>query len=295
MLRELYPAFFFTSVSFEDLEKLDTRELRFPFVIKPAVGFFSVAVHRVEHEGEWKQVKDRIVWEVEIWKGTYPTEVIDTTEFIIEDCIEGEEYAIDCYYDGKGDPVILNILHHAFSSGKDVSDRVYTSSEQIIYQHMQGVQDFMERMGKLSGLINFPVHVEVRIDSEDRIVPIEVNPLRYGGWCTTGDLSWFAYGINSYEYFFKSRRPDWEQIFESRKGKNYSVIVLDNNSDIPERHIKSFDYEMIARDFAKVLEVRKVDFRRYGVFGFLFVETPEGKKEELIRILNSDLRKYIKL
>lgn len=295
MLAECYPAYRYRSVGFDDLENLDIKELSFPFMIKPAVGFFSVAVHRVENPGQWKPVLNRIALEVELWKGTYPTEVIDASEFIIEDFIEGEEYAIDCYFDGKGDPVILNILHHVFSSGKDVSDRVYTSSEQIIYQHLQGVQDFMEKLSKLSGLTNFPVHVEVRIDPENRIVPIEVNPLRFGGWCTTGDLSWFAYGFNSYEYFFESRRPDWEEILKSRKGKKYSVIVLDNNSGIPESQIRSFDYELIARDFVKVLEVRKVDFRSYGVFGFLFVETPEGNEEELIRILNSDLRKYIRL
>lgn len=51
---------------------------------------------------------------------------------------------------------------------------------------------------------------------------------------------------------------------------------------------------MISRDFEKVLQLRKVDFRRYGVFGFLFVETTDGNEEELSRILNSDLRKYIR-
>lgn len=58
-------------------------------------------------------------------------------------------------------------------------------------------------------LKNFPAHIEIRIDKNGNINPIEVNPLRFGGWCTTGDISWYAYGFNSYEYFLKGKKPDW--------------------------------------------------------------------------------------
>lgn len=293
LLADAYPGYFYCAVRFDDLEKLDLENLNFPIVIKPAVGFFSVAVHRVEDPGEWKQVLKDIASEVEIWKGTYPSQVIDTTEFIIEACIEGEEYAIDAYFDPEGNAVILSIFHHVFSSGKDVSDRVYTTSEPILMQHLQGVQDFMDMIGVKAKLANFPVHVEVRIDPDGKITPIEVNPLRFGGWCTTGDLLWYAYGINSYEYLFLSKRPDWKQIFKNRKGKKYSVVVLDNNSGLHESQIKSFDYERIGRDFERLLDLRALDFRKYGVFGFLFVETSQGNEKELDQILKSDLRKYI--
>ena len=50
----------------------------------------------------------------------------------MEEYVEGEEYAIDCYFDEKGEVVILNILHHKFSSGRDTSDRVYSTSKEII-------------------------------------------------------------------------------------------------------------------------------------------------------------------
>ena len=32
----------------------------------------------------------------------YPKEVLDTSTFILEGYIEGEEYAIDCYFDNEG-------------------------------------------------------------------------------------------------------------------------------------------------------------------------------------------------
>ncbi|WP_041779331.1 ATP-grasp domain-containing protein [Belliella baltica] len=56
------------------------------------------------------------------------------SDFQLEEYIRGEEYAFDCYFDKNGDPVILNILHHVFISEKDVSDRWYYSSEEVINQ-----------------------------------------------------------------------------------------------------------------------------------------------------------------
>ena len=149
--------------------------------------------------------------------------------------------------------------------------------------------------GDKTGLINFPAHVEIRITSQGEIIPIEVNPLRFGGWCTTGDLSWFAYGINSYEYFFNSKSPDWEEIFKSRANKKYSIIILNNNSGINEKEIESFNFNKLAMDFEKTMEIREIDFRIYPVFGFVFIETTKGNEEELNKILSSNLREYIKL
>ncbi len=295
LLSGVYPNYHFQGVEFNRLRELNAGSLKFPFMIKPAVGFFSVAVHQVESLEEWVQVLDMIDLEVKAWEGTYPREVINTSQFIIEECIEGEEYAIDCYFNHKGEPVILNILHHRFSSGKDVSDRVYSTSENIINQHKEGVQEFLEMIGDKTGLANFPMHVEVRIDQKGSIIPIEINPLRFGGWCTTGDLSWYAYGINSYDCYFNEKQPQWEEIFLTRRDKTYSVVVLDNNSGYGEEEIESFDFQLIASDFQEILDIREVDFRTYGVFGFLFLETSLGNEGELSNILTSDLRRYIKL
>ncbi len=43
------------------------------------------------------------------------------------------------------------------------------------------------------------------------------------------------------------------------------------------------------------MSLRKIDFKKYLVFGFLFIETTVGEDQELNQILTSDLRKYIKL
>ena len=45
--------------------------------------------------------------------------------------------------------------------------------------------------------------------------------------------------------------------------------------------------------FARVLDCRPVDWRRYPLFGFLFVETPAGRESELAAILADDLRAWL--
>jgi len=292
LIQDTFPNFFFKTVELEDIQDLNLKEINFPFVIKPALGFFSIGVHIVHNLEEWNIAKQELNFEN--LQSIYPKEVMNASTFIIEEYIEGEEFAIDCYFDKDGEVVILSILHHKFSSGTDVSDRVYYTSKNIIQKHKTAIEFFLLPIGKKAELKNFPLHMEIRIDSNGKIVPIEVNPLRFGGWCTTADLTWYAYGFNSYEYFLKGKRPNWNEIFENRKDKIYSIIILNNNSGIEASEITSFDFESLQNNLENILEIRKLDIKKDPVFGFVFTETSLGNEQEIISILNSDLRKYIK-
>jgi hypothetical protein len=295
LIQEAYPDYFFASVPMEKLRNLDVSKFRFPFIIKPAVGFFSIAVYKVDAATEWVGTVEKIENDILRTQSLYPKEVIGTTEFIIEQYIPGEEYAFDCYFDGEGNPVVLNILHHVFTSENDVSDRVYSSSPEIIQKLQIPVLDFLEVIRSKIQLKNFPLHIEIRIDEEGRLFPIEVNPMRFGGWCTTGDLAWFAYGINSYEHFLYSKKPDWDAIFKTRKGRKYSLILLDNTTGFKPEEIDRFDFDALLHDFEKPLHLRKIDLDKFGVFGFLFTETDKDNDAELTAILHSNLKKYIRL
>ncbi|MHB1105995.1 MAG: ATP-grasp domain-containing protein [Lutibacter sp.] len=295
LLKNTFPDYFFKGIKFEDLAHLSLSTIKFPFIIKPAVGFFSLGVHKVDNPEEWPFVLNKITNDIAEIRSFYPNEVVDTSNFIVEECIEGEEYAMDCYFNKDGEPVILSMLHHRFSTGKDVNDRVYTTSEEIIEKHLPTMQEFLSTLGKLVNLKNFPFHVEVRIDKNGTVIPVEVNPMRFGGWCTTADLSYFAYGFNSYLYFLNGTKPNWKELFKKGKNKKYSLILLDNNSGIPENNIVSFDYELLLSDFENPMELRKVDFNEYPFFGMVFVETSLGNEKELDQILTSDLKKYIKI
>ncbi len=291
LIKELFPDFYFKQISIEEIHRLSANEIGFPFVIKPAVGFFSIGVHIVENEKDWIKAKSEL--QPEKLKSIFPENVLNTSNFIIEEFIRGEEYAIDYYYDNNGNAVLLNVLHHLFSSGTDTSDRVYSTSKEIIEKHKIDLEYFLSKIGKELNLKNFPAHAEVRIDENGKIVPIEINPLRFGGWCTTGDLLGVTLGFNSYKCFCENKKPDWENIFKGKENKIFSIVVLDNNSGIIPSDILRFKYSDLANDFENPVLIRKLDINKYPVFGFVFTESASCNKKELNDILTSDLRKYI--
>ena len=293
LIKELFPGFYFRQISIEEIQQLSDDEIRFPFVIKPAVGFFSIWVHIVENEKDWIKAKSEL--RPEKLKSIFPENVLNTRNFIIEEFIRGEEYAIDYYYDNNGDAVLLNVLHHLFSSGTDTSDRVYTTSKAIIEKYKIDLEDFLSKIGKELHLKNFPAHAEVRIDENGKIIPIEVNPLRFGGFCTTADLLGVTLGFNEYKCFCENKKPDWDTIFKGKEDKIFSVIVLDNNSGIIPSDILRFNYSDLAKDFEKPVLIRELDINNYPLFGFAFIESAASNKKELNDILTSDLRKYIML
>jgi len=293
MLRNLYPDFVYREVPIGDLDALDIRDLPFPLVMKPASGFFSIGVYRIERPEDWRPALDAFGAEMARAGGVYPEEVLRTTSVILEECIEGDEFAVDAYFDAEGEPVILNILEHPYASASDVSDRVYVSSKRIIEKNLQPFTHFLAEVGRLSGVRNFPLHTELRRRPDGILMPIEINPLRFGGWCTTADMTFHAYGFNAYLFFQEQRRPDWDSILQAREGRIYSIIVLNNSTGVPLDAIASFDYERLAARFEKIFELRKVDHKRYLIFGFLFAETREKNRGELEWILNSNLREFV--
>jgi len=294
LLKYYYPDFFYQEVSFAELEQLDISEFKKPFIIKPSIGFFSIGVYKVNSDLEWERAIKELKQEVKEMADKYPIEVINTTKFIIEENLEGEEFAVDIYYNDLGEPVILNILKHSFSSEEDVSDRVYMTSKEIIEEYHDLFLDFLSKMGQLIELRNFPMHVELRVDKSGNINPIEVNPMRFAGWCTT-DLAYYAYGINVYEYLFGQKKPNWEEILKDKVEKIYSIIVADLPKDIEASEIKGVNYDKFISYFEKVLEVRRIDYLKYNVFAFLFAESSYENHGELDEILRSDLREYLKL
>ncbi len=293
LLRPLHPDFFFKEVRTNELRTFNLDQVPLPFIIKPTVGFFSMGVRKVAKKEEWLQVVDSIYNEIEQVKGLYPDEVLDIDSFIIEEVIEGDEFALDAYFDANGEAVILDILHHTFASEADVSDRVYSTSKEIIEANLAEFTRFVEEIGRFSGVKNFPVHIELRRRRDGVLLPIEVNPMRFGGWCSTPDLAYYAYGINPYLYFMQQRKPDWNTLLAGKERLIFSVIVLENSTGLKAEEIAAFDSVALLKKFEKPLEFRPIDYANYPVFGFLFTQTRQENFSELGYILNSDLREFV--
>lgn len=293
MMAALHPDYFFKGIALDQLETIDTTQIAKPFIIKPAVGFFSLGVYKVFTDFEWPEIKNKIQLEVQKIRQVYPAEVLNTSTFIIEQNIEGDEYAFDAYFDANGNAVILSLLKHLYANDGDVSDRVYISSKQIFEDKLSTFENYLQKIGEMADLKNFPLHVEVRVDKNGSIRPIEINPMRFGGWCTTADMTWYAYGLNPYHAFHHQQKPDWQSILNDKDGLIYSNIVLTNSSGYDVNEIRSFDYDNLKKRFQNPLEIRKANFKEFLIFGFLFAETPEKDSAELDWILQDDLREFI--
>ena len=293
LVQRLYPDFFYTELNRDELDTFDFTVITRPFVIKPSVGFFSIGVKIVFPEDDWESVKTHIKTEIGKFEKSYPKPVLTTTRLIIEEYVSGDEYAFDAYFDKEGNPVILNIFKHLYSSENDTRDRVYISSKKVIEENLTPFSEFLRKVGQLADLKNFPLHTEVRVNNQGEVIPIEINPLRFGGWCTTADSTYFAYGVNSYQYYLEGKVPAWRQIFEGKEDYLYTVIVLENSTGIASADITGFDYEKLLTKFEHPLELRRTDYKNFHVFGFLFTETHKNNFTELEYILNSDLKEFI--
>ncbi len=289
LLKEIYPDFYFFESGFDSLSTLDTEKIRFPVVLKPCVGFLSMGVYIIRDAEEWAEVIKNLRDDIEKFRGQFPTEVVDASSFIVEELINGEEFAIDAYFDKDGKPVILNIFKHPFSDETDVSDRVYFTSGEIIKSNHDRFESLLSQIGSLAQLRNFPLHMEVRVDGE-RVVPIEINPMRFAGWCVT-DLAYFAYGIDVYEYYFEQKTPDWEKILKEKGSEFYYFTIAEVPVSVDKSMIREVDYDGFLKNISHPLEVRKIDYRRHPIFAIVFAKTDDYS--EMSNILKKDMRDFI--
>ena len=288
LLQRIYPDFYFREITVDEIKLLDKNNLKYPFILKPAVGFLSFGVYPVNNEADFERVILNIDKDIDNFKNVFPKEVVDSSKFIIEEMIDGEEYAVDAYYNSRGEAVILNIFHHPFFDENDVSDRIYYTSKKVIQENIKEFQKLLTLIGKEAGFKNFPMHIEVRRNG-NKIVPIEINPMRFAGWCVT-DLASFAYNINIYECFEDELQPDWNKILNSTDEAFYYFICADIPSNIDKSKIKSVDYDSFISKLSHPLEVRKIDYMKKPLFAVIFGKTFEY--EEIKKVLSLDLSNF---
>lgn len=288
LLQKIYPNFYFREITVDELKLLDKNTLKYPFILKPAVGFLSFGVYPVKNEADFERIIANIDKDIDKFKNIFPKEVVDSSKFIIEEMIDGEEYAVDAYYNSRGEAVILNIFHHPFFDEKDVSDRIYYTSKKVVKENINEFQELLTLIGKEAQFKNFPMHIEVRRNG-NKIVPIEINPMRFAGWCVT-DLALFAYNINIYEYFEKELKPDWNSILSNTDDALYYFICADTPSNIDKSKIKKVNYNSFVSNLSHPLEVREIDYTKKPLFAVVFGKT--FIYEEIMKVLSLDLSKF---
>ena len=292
ILVPLFPDYVFEEYSVDQLAEVDPSAFTLPVVLKPSTGFFSLGIYPIFSVEDWQAACDDIREHSNTWSEQYGATVVNNTNFLVESYLDGEEYAIDAYFNEQGETIILDILKHDFAGTEDVSDRLYYTSKVVVEDTMQAMKDFLIKSNELLDFKNFPVHVEVRVDEAGVVTPIEFNPMRFAGLCTT-DLSYFAYGFKTYEMYLRNEQPNWDDVLADKAGKRYSMVMLSTDGTaLPDTY--SFDYEAVQRKFSKVLACRQLNAKQYNTFGVLFTEaSDEDWKAESDYILHSSLKEFL--
>ena len=287
--RKLYPDYFFEEVAVSGLDKVDAGTLPYPVVLKPSVGFLSVGVYMVENSKDWKNAVADIRLKFAEASAQFPSFVVGTTHFLIEKMIQGEEYAVDAYFDNECSPVILNIYHHRFASATDTSDRLYCSSKALFDLYGQSFTDFLKATNQVIGLRNFPMHIEFRIENGIAI-PIEINPLRFAGFCLN-ELQTHISGLHPVVAYFENRCISKEEMWQGRETDTFSFLVLEKPAGCPKNAV--FNAKKFMADFSDVLEIREVKGIEVGVAATAFTRTDKAHEAELDTLLHLDMHDYM--
>ena len=286
---EIYPDFYYKEVDMSALRSLNPDELPLPLVLKPSVGFLSVGVYIVRSKEEWQQALDDIDSNFARQCAVFPETVVRSEKFVLEQFIEGEEFAVDAYYDNEGKPNIINIFHHIFKSETDVSDRLYCMSKSIFEANFPAFNQFCIDLNGVLQLRNFPMHVEFRVDKNSgRAIPIEVNPLRFAGMCLN-DITRHTCHLLPVKAYFEGSHPDYSTMWNGIENDTFSFVVLDK----PYVTERAIDFEKISKHFHGILETRDIQNPAMSIWGFLFVQTAPEHKEELKEILHSTLEEFM--
>jgi hypothetical protein len=287
----LNPDVWYRTCSLAELDELDPASLQMPCVIKPVRGFASIGIHSVRTEADWYAALAGIKKEILLMHNVFPDVVVSLNEFLIERYIEGTEIAIDAYFNDDGEPVILNILTHLFASPSDMSDRLYLTSGDIVLRYLDPIERYLQEISGLRDLRNFPFHFEMRQESNGNFVPIEINPMRFMGFCVA-DVEHYFYGINPYEYYFHRKKPNWEEILKTRRDKLYGMFGIDIPKHLDKNRIR-FNYEKFIGHFSKVLFHVKMDYTKLPMAIYLFAEVTRDRYAEFESILYTDLSEFI--
>ena len=286
--RDIYPDFFFKESNTKDLKEQNINEIKFPCVIKPSVGFLSKGVFVVHNAEEYNKAVETILDEFSGARTDFPEFVVGTSRFLIEEYIKGEEYAVDTYFDENGIPAILNIFHHRFIDDSDTSDRLYLTNLGLYESYEKPFTDFLNTLNNTLHLKNFPMHIEFRYDGK-KAVPIEINPLRFTGFCLN-ELQVFISGCHPVLSYFRNKHVSKEEMWKGKENFTYSFSVLERPAD--DMTLK-FNEEKFRKEFSGVLNVRRIPNPESGVAATVFLESDSTTEHELDQIMRLDMREYM--
>lgn len=288
-LATYFPNFYFQESTLHDLSKIDRASIPYPIILKPAIGYSSVGVQKIKDAEQFTEVVQQLIANDGL-ATSYSEDILNFQTFILETYIEGQELAVDAYFNTEGQPIILNLFARMFRDEEDMSDRIYYTSKHVLTEYLPVIEAYLRELGQSLQINNYPFHIELRMDAQGSVIPIEVNPLRFAGVGTT-ELGVHAYQINPYEYALWQWEPDWAQKIAAMDDRIYSFTCAEFDSHLTFADIEQIDHEQIKAQFDHLLEYRVLPFDYGTAFAVIFFVSDSFSQNE--RVLAMDFMSFI--
>ncbi len=285
IVSQLYPDYQFKKVAFEDIVNLKITKKT---IIKPSKGFFGIAVKTIDEHTDLQALAKEIQEEIQSTYGVFSEEMLSQNEFVVEDYIEGEEYAVDMFYDENGEPHIVNIYHHPMPRIEAYLHMLYYSSKDVFDKTYDKSVSFFKKLNAILNVKNIVLHAEFKCDTE--LIPVEINAMRYGG-VGLGNLIYHAIGLDPYQCFKEGKTPDWNKIWSQHQDDNFAFLIAYNGTDIDKSRYEP-DIEKLKGECTEVLHEAIFDYKSQLTLGvFCLKET----KNNLKHLLDIDFNDYFRL
>ena len=283
LLSSLYPDFHFKRVP---LEELSTQQLDpdSKCVIKPVKGCFGSGVRVIDGRTSMQALISEIKDELTKNSAVLSNDVLTPDEFLIESYIEGDEYAVDMFYDNHGKPIITNIYHHPMPINPAYLHVLYYSSSEIFNGLHQPARDFFEKLNQRLQVTNLPIHAEFRYHNE-KLTPIELNPFRFGGM-GLGNMGSHALGIDPYQCYINDSEPDWDSIWQD-KDNTFGFFIAYNGTKVDVIRSKP-NWEKLRQQFSRIILEVPFDYQKQLAFGILYIEEPKSRLHQLLSMEFND-------
>ncbi len=254
------------------------------------LGTASIGIRTVHGQQEWEKAVDSVIKDIDIAKEHMNPAMLNDSSFLVEEFVDGDEFACDGFWNANGKTVITGIYQHPFASSLDVSDTVYYTSKKVVAETIEPTMQVLEHIGNKLGMRSFPFHFEFRL-SNSNLFPIELNPLRFGQ-VALPDITEYAFGFNPYDLFFADERPDWDSLLTDVSNSKVYAFVLASIPPKYESEKYRFDEESFCDNFGdRLLNYLPSNPEITPFFGVAHIVV--DKVEDVLEYLNLDFGSFL--
>ena len=288
LIKPLFPDYFYQKIPFDQIKSLQVKEKS---VLKPQKGCFGTGVRILSPDQDMAFVSKDVRNEISRNSDVLSEEVLSKDDFILEKYIDGEEYAVDMFFDHLGKPHIANIYHHPIPENTFYLHMIYYSSNEVFQRLYKKAIEFYSKLNESLSLKNILLHGEFRYTNENQLFPIEINPMRFGGM-GLGNMIYYTMNINPYEYFIRNQSPPWKELWsnQNRSDNIYAFFIAYNGRNI-DKSTHEPDIEKLCSEFSEVLNSCIFNYKEQLAFGTFIIRENSKNLKKLLKI---DFDNYFK-